>query len=173
MQKIWNVLFLCNGNSARGVMAESILNGRKDARFHGYSAGSFPKELVRPEAVRLLDLVGLPTEGLRPKSWEEFAQPGAPIMDFVFTLSDQATGEICPIWPGQPITAHWGIPDPSAVDGSPARVGVAFAEAFRLLDQRVSLFVSLPFTTLDRMALTRRVREIGTIGSDTITDKAS
>jgi len=172
VERTYNVLFLCTANSARSILAESILNARGEGRFRGFSAGSFPRGEVRPEAVRLLTSLGLPTEGLRSKSWDEFARPGAPSMDFVFTVCDQAAGEVCPIWPGQPVTAHWGIPDPAAVEGSDVEVAHAYAEAVRMLERRISLFLALPFTSLDRMSLTNRVREIGRFRPDTIEDQA-
>jgi len=159
-----NVLFLCTGNSARSILAESIMNARGRPHFRAFSAGSFPKGAVHPEALRLLTSLNLPTEGLRSKSWNEFAEPDAPELDFVFTVCDQAAGEVCPAWPGQPITAHWGIPDPAAVKGSAVEIAHAFADAFRMLDRRISLFLALPLASLDRMALTDRVRDIGRIG---------
>lgn len=173
MSELRNVLFLCTANSARSIMAESILNARGDGRFRGFSAGSFPRGTVRPEALDLLQSLGLPTKGLRSKSWDEFARPGAPVMDFVFTVCDQAAGEVCPVWPGRPVTAHWGIPDPAAVEGADAEVAQAFADAFRMLEQRISLFLSLPVASLDRLAVTNRVREIGRYRQDTIEDQAS
>lgn len=159
--KIYNVLFLCTGNTARSVLAESLLRGRGQGRFRAFSAGSFPKGEVRPEAVRLLHSLGLPTEGLRSKSWNEFATPAAPRMDFVITVCDQAAGEVCPIWPGQPITAHWGVADPAAVDGSPAQIAQAFNDALGILDRRIGLLVALPLSKLDAIAIKRRVDEIG------------
>lgn len=159
--KTRNVLFLCTGNSARSILAESLLNARGAGRFRAYSAGSFPKGQVRPEALRLLASLDLPTDGLRSKSWDEFAAPGAPPMDFVVTVCDQAGGEVCPVWPGRPVTAHWGIPDPAAVDGSPAEVALAFAEALKRLERRVTLFLALPLDRLDGLAIKRRMDEIG------------
>ena len=156
-----NVLFLCTGNSARSILAEVLLDSLGGGRFKGYSAGSYPRGQVNPFALRLLAQRGLPTLGLRSKSWDEFAGPNAPVMDFVFTVCDQAAGEVCPVWPGQPVTAHWGIPDPAAVTGSDATIAVAFVDALRMLERRVSLFVSLPIGALDRMALTREVERIG------------
>jgi arsenate reductase len=159
--KTYNVLFLCTGNTARSILAESLLNARGAGRFHAYSAGSFPKGEVRPEALRLLRSVDLPTEGLRSKSWDEFAALGAPHMDFVITVCDQAAGEVCPIWPGKPITAHWGIPDPAAATGSDAEVAVAFCDALKMLERHVSAFLALPLEKLDAIAIKRRMDEIG------------
>ena len=170
---VYNVLFLCTGNSARSILAESLLDHWGRGRFRGFSAGSFPKGVVRPEALRLLQEAGLRTEGLRSKSWDEFAAPGAPVVDFVFTVCDQAAGEVCPVWPGHPVTAHWGIPDPAAVDGSEAEQMLAFREAFRALETRIKLFLSLPIASLDRLALTRKVEEIGRLRTDTAEGKAS
>ncbi len=158
----YTVLFLCTGNSARSILAEAILNRVGVGAFEAYSAGSHPKGRVHPEALRLLQRLDHSTEGLRSKSWDEFAGAGAPEMDFVFTVCDSAAGEVCPLWPGQPMTAHWGIPDPAAVEGDPARIALAFADAYRQLDTRISIFASLPIASLERMALQRRVREIGT-----------
>ena len=159
----FNVLFLCTGNSARSILAEATLNspavGR--GRFRAYSAGSQPKGAVHPLALDLLRDQQLPTEGLRSKSWDEFAGPDAPALDFVFTVCDNAAAEVCPIWPGQPISAHWGVPDPAAATGSEAEIGVAFADAYRMLNNRISLFLNLPLETLDRLALQQRLREIG------------
>jgi len=164
-EKIYNVLFICTGNSARSILAESLMKQYGQGRFRGYSAGSFPKGIVHPYAVGLLRTLGLPTEGMRSKSWDEFAQPGAPEMDFVFTVCDQAAGETCPVWPGQPVTAHWGIPDPAAVEGSEAEKTNAFREAFRMLERRIKLFLALPIASLDRLSLTRRLDEIGQVGA--------
>jgi len=169
----YNALFLCTGNSARSILAESLLDHWGQGRFSGFSAGSFPKGEVRPEALRVLAEAGMRTKGLRSKSWEEFAGPCAPPMDFVFTVCDQAAGEVCPIWPGQPVTAHWGIPDPAAADGSEAERMLAFREAFRALETRIKLFLSLPIASLDRLALTKKVEEIGGLGTDTADGKAS
>jgi arsenate reductase (thioredoxin) len=161
MSKVYNVLFLCTGNSARSVMAEVLLNHWGRDRFRGYSAGSFPKGEVNPLTLELLRAYRLPTDGLRSKSWNEFARPGAPVMDFVFTVCDQAAGEVCPIWPGNPITAHWGIPDPAAVEGSEEEKMQAFRAAYRTLDTRIKLFVSLPLEKLDNMALKHEATRIG------------
>lgn len=156
-----NVLFLCTGNSARSILAESIMNAVDPARFRAYSAGSFPAGRVNPLALELLGERGLPVEGLRSKSWDEFAQPGAPQLDFVFTVCDNAAGEVCPLWPGQPVSAHWGIPDPAAVEGSVEDKRHAFAEAFLLLHRRIALFLSLPLDKLDALALQHELDRIG------------
>ncbi len=158
---IFNVLFLCTGNSARSVLGEAILNRLGAGRFRGYSAGSRPKGAVHPYTLELLSLFNHPIESLRSKSWDEFAQPGAPPLDFVFTVCDSAAAETCPIWPGQPMTAHWGIPDPAAVEGSEAVKRAAFADAYGRLHNRLSSFVSLPLASLDRLALQRRLDAIG------------
>lgn len=155
------VLFLCTGNSARSILSEVLMNVRGGGRFTAYSAGSHPTGRVNPHAIALLQRMGMPTEGLRSKSWDEFAAPGAPELDFVFTVCDNAAGEVCPYWPGQPVTAHWGIPDPAAVEGTDIEKADAFREAFRVIDRRVSLLTSLPVATLDRMTLTEKLREIG------------
>jgi arsenate reductase (thioredoxin) len=157
----FNVLFLCTGNSARSVLAEAILNHRGGGRFRGYSAGSHPVGRVNPFAIDLLRQVKIATEGLRSKSWDEFAAPGAPPLDFVFTVCDHAAGEVCPMWPGQPMTAHWGLPDPAAVPGTDADKARAFRDTYVMLDRRISLFTSLPIASLDRLSLGERVREIG------------
>jgi protein-tyrosine-phosphatase len=162
--RIYNVLFLCTGNSARSILAEALVEHWGRGRFKGYSAGSFPKGRVHPLALELLTTFGLRTNGLCSKSWDEFARPGAPVMDFVFTVCDQAAGEVCPIWPGNPVTAHWGMPDPAAVDGTEIEPCNAFRDAFRILENRIRLFTSLPIDALDRMALQRHVAEIGCIG---------
>jgi arsenate reductase (thioredoxin) len=161
MKDAYNVLFLCTGNSARSIMAEAILNYRGNPRFNAYSAGSHPSGKVRPEALRELELAHLPTASARSKNWDEFAQPGAPVMDFVFTVCDNAAKEVCPIWPGQPMTAHWGIADPAAVQGSPDEVQRAFREAFVSLDRRIGLFLSLPLQALDRLAIQKEIDRIG------------
>lgn len=159
--RTYNVLFLCTGNSARSILAEALLNSLGNGRFKGYSAGSYPKGVVHPIALAMLRAHGLPTTGLRSKSWDEFAQPDAPPMDFVFTVCDNAAGETCPIWPGQPITAHWGIPDPAAVTGADEAVRRAFSTAFKELRTRIALFLSLPIEKLDRLILKTRLNEIG------------
>jgi arsenate reductase len=161
MRRHYNVLFLCTGNSARSILAEAILNQKGKPNFTAYSAGSHPTGTVRPEALRQLDAVYLPTAGLRSKSWNEFAQPDAPWLDFVFTVCDNAANEVCPVWPGQPMTAHWGVPDPAAVKGTSEQVEKAFREAFFLLDRRISLFLSLPISTLDRFSLKKEIDNIG------------
>lgn len=160
MERHYNVLFLCAGNSARSILAEGILNFKGKPNFTAYSAGSHPTGTVRPEALRQLEQAHISTIGLRSKSWEEFSKPGAPKLDFVFTVCDNARNEVCPVWPGQPLTAHWGVPDPAAVRGSEAEVQRAFREAFVLLDRRISLFLCLPFKALDNMALKRELDNI-------------
>ena len=157
----YNVLFLCTGNSARSILAESILNRHGQGRFMAYSAGSQPTGRVHPYALDLLRNQNYPTQQLRSKSWEEFAGKNAPVLDFVFTVCDNAAGEVCPVWPGQPMTAHWGLPDPAAVDGTEAVKRAAFADTMRMLTNRISVFVSLPMTSLDRMGLKKRLDEIG------------
>ena len=159
MSRIYNVLFLCTGNSARSILAEAILNKDGAGRFRAFSAGSQPKGQVHPAALRLLDELGFPTEGYRSKNWDEFAAPGAPPLDFVFTVCDNAAGEVCPIWPGQPMTAHWGIEDPAAVEGEGQ--SEAFRNAFYALQRRIGLFLSLPLESIDEMSLRTRLREIG------------
>lgn len=160
----FNVLFLCTGNSARSILAEAAINNLaiSNGKFVGYSAGSHPKGEVNPYAIELLKRSHLATEGLRSKSWDEFAQPGAPDLDFVFTVCDQAAGEQCPYWPGQPLTAHWGTPDPAAVEGSDEEKRRAFSFAFQALRRRIELFASLPFDKLDRLALQKELKDIGT-----------
>jgi arsenate reductase len=162
MSRSHNVLFLCTGNSARSIMAEVLLNHWGGARFLAFSAGSHPIGRVNPITLELLNRLKLPTRGLRSKSWDEFATPGAPVMDFVLTVCDQAAGEVCPIWPGQPITAHWGCPDPAAFVGPEAGKRAFFAEVFRQIENRVKVFAVLPVEKLDRLAIQRKVREIGT-----------
>lgn len=162
-EQTYNALFICTGNSARSILAEVLMNDLGHGRFRGYSAGSFPKGEVHPYAVDLLRSLGLPVEGLRSKSWDEFAKPGAPQMDFVFTVCDQAAGEVCPIWPGNPVTAHWGVADPAAVTGLETAKRQAFRNAFDILRRRIEIFTSLRPDALDRMALQRRVEDIGHI----------
>ena len=157
----YNVLFLCTGNSARSIMAEAILNHCGKGQFAAYSAGSHPSGQPRPEALGQIKSAGLPTSGLRSKSWDEFAAPGAPKLDFVFTVCDNAAKEECPYWPGQPTTAHWGISDPAAVKGTPEEIARAFRDAFVVLDRRIGLFLSLPLSTLDQLAIKREVDNIG------------
>ena len=161
MPNHYNILFLCTGNSARSIMAEAILNQRGKERFTAYSAGSHPSGQPRPEALAQIESAGMPITGLRSKSWDEFAGPGAPKMDFVFTVCDNAANEVCPFWPGQPMTAHWGIPDPAAVKGTPEEIARAFRDAFVVLDRRIGLFLSLPLSTLDQFAIKREVENIG------------
>jgi arsenate reductase (thioredoxin) len=157
----YNILFLCTGNSARSIMAEAILNRKGRPTFTAYSAGSHPAGAVRPEALKQLTLAHLPTEGLYSKSWDEFAKPGAPQMQFVFTVCDNAAKETCPIWPGQPMTAHWGVPDPAAVTGTPEAIEKAFREAFMILDRRTNLFLCLPLASLDKLAIKKEIDRIG------------
>jgi arsenate reductase (thioredoxin) len=157
----FNVLFLCTGNSARSIIAEAILNKLGPGTFQAYSAGSQPKGRLNPHAVQLLQSLGYSTSGLRSKSWNEFAKPGAPVLDFVFTVCDNAAGETCPVWPGQPMTAHWGVPDPADAKGSPAEIAMAFKDAYRMLHQRIGIFAALPIRSLDRLSLQRRLKEIG------------
>ncbi len=157
----YEVLFLCTGNSARSIIAESILNKIGEGRFHAHSAGSMPTGAVNPNALRLLHSMGYPTEGLRSKCWDEFAQAGAPDLDFIITVCDNAAGEVCPIWPGKPMRAHWGIPDPAAVTGDETTIALAFADAHRVLKHRIELFINLPVETLDKMSLKRKLDEIG------------
>lgn len=159
--KALTVLFICTGNSARSILAEAILNRAGQGRFTALSAGSHPKGEVHPYALDLLKRMNYPTAGIRSKSWDEFARPGSPPLDFAFTVCDSAAGEMCPVWPGQPMTAHWGLPDPAAVEGNEAEKRAAFAEAFRLLSNRIGIFVSLPMKSLDRLTLQRRLDDIG------------
>ena len=160
-ERVYNVLFLCTGNSARSILAESLLNHWGKGRFQAYSAGSFPKGHLHPMAVELLQRMKLPTQSLRSKSWDEFAVPGTPQIDFIFTVCDNAAGEVCPVWPGKPMTAHWGIADPAAVEGTRAEKAFAFRKALQELETRVRLFASLPIPSLDGMTLQARLREIG------------
>jgi arsenate reductase (thioredoxin) len=161
MQGRYNVLFLCTGNSARSIMAEAILNYKGRPTFTAYSAGSHPSGAVRQEAVRELELAHIPAKGLRSKSWDEFAQAGAPKLDFVFTVCDKASKEVCPVWPGQPMTAHWGVPEPASVQRTAEAVQSSFREAFIMLDRRINLFLALPLASLDRLALKREIDKIG------------
>jgi arsenate reductase len=161
MQSRYNVLFLCTGNSARSIMAEAILNRKGFPTFRGYSAGSQPKGAVHPAALRQIETAKLPTTGLRSKPWDEFALPAAPQMEFVFTVCDNAAKEVCPIWPGQPMTAHWGVPDPAAVEGGDGQIEKAFRDAFLMLDRRIALFVSLPLASLDQLAIRKEIDRIG------------
>jgi arsenate reductase len=158
----YNVLFLCTGNSARSILAEAILNHKGGASFTAYSAGSHPAGAVRAEALRQLDLTGISAKGLRSKSWDEFAAPGAPPMNFVFTLCDKAAAETCPLWPGQPVTAHWGLADPAAATGTRDETERSFREAYTTLDRRISLLLALPLESLDALTLQREIRAIGT-----------
>jgi arsenate reductase len=160
-ERAFNVLFLCTGNSARSILAESILRKDGAGRFRAFSAGSQPKGEVNPLALKTLEAFDYPVDNMRSKSWDEFAVPGAPSMDFVFTVCDDAAGETCPVWPGQPITAHWGIEDPAAVNGSTVEKERAFSDAFRFVKNRISAFVALPLASLDRLSLTNRLRQIG------------
>jgi arsenate reductase len=161
MEKKYNVLFLCTGNSARSIMAEAILNRKGPPNFTAYSAGSHPSGLVRAEALKQIELSRASTNGLRSKSWNEFAKPDAPRMDFVFTVCDNAASEVCPVWPGQPMTAHWGVPDPAAVTGSPEQIERAFRDAFMLLERRITLFLSLPLSTLGQLAIQKEIDRVG------------
>jgi len=160
-QKTYNVLFLCTGNSARSIIAECVLKRLGRGRFRAFSAGSFPKGEVHPYAVELLRRQAFDTDALRSKSWNEFAAPGAPQLDFVFTVCDNARGEVCPIWPGQPMTAHWGMPDPAAAEGNEAERRLAFVETLRMLNNRVGAFVNLPLKSLDKLSLQKQIDEIG------------
>jgi arsenate reductase len=173
-EHVFNVLFLCTGNTARSILAEAILNKDGRGRFRAYSAGSQPKGTINPVALHLLQRLEYPTVGLRSKSWQEFARPGAPVMDFVFTVCDNAAGEACPIWPGQPMTAHWGIEDPAAVEGSEAEKEAAFIEAHRFLKNRIGAFINLPLKSIDALALGPKLREIGRMdGATAARDRAS
>ena len=161
MDRPYNVLFLCTGNSARSIMAEAILNYKGVPNFKAYSAGSHPTGSVRPEALKLIEQARLPVNGLRSKDWDEFAKPGAPKLDFVFTVCDNAAKEVCPVWPGQPMTAHWGVPDPAAVTGSQDEIEKAFRDAFMTLDRRIGLFLCLPLSSLDKLAIQKNIDDIG------------
>jgi len=161
MQRPYNILVLCTGNSARSIMGEALFNTMGAGRFQAYSAGSHPSGKVNPFAIEQVRALGYPVDGLRSKSWDEFAQPGAPEMDFVVTVCDKAAGEMCPLWPGKPVTAHWGFPDPVAVEGTDEEKRAAFAQTLRQIQRRVQLFLSLPLETLDRMAIENRMRDLG------------
>jgi len=161
MLQHYNVLFLCTGNSARSIMAEAILNAKRHPHFTAFSAGSSPSGSVLPEALKLLQSSNLPVEGARSKNWEEFSRPGAPTMNFVFTVCDNAAKEVCPIWPGQPMTAHWGIPDPASLTGTPEQIDRAFRDAFHTLKRRIDLFLSLPLASLNSLAIKREIDRIG------------
>jgi arsenate reductase (thioredoxin) len=160
-QPHYNVLFLCTGNSARSILAAALLNHRGRANFTAFSGGSFPKGSIHPMALKQLEISNLPTEDLRSKSWDEFGKPGAPQMDFIITVCDNAKGESCPIWPGQPVTAHWGVPDPAAVTGTPEEIEHAFRETFMILERRISLFLCLPLPSIETIALKQHVDNIG------------
>ena len=160
-ERLLNVLFLCTGNSARSIMAEAILNRSGIGRFRAFSAGSFPAGAVNPRTVEILERLNYPVAEMRSKSWDEFAGPGAPDLDFVFTVCDNAANEVCPAWPGQPMTAHWGVPDPAAATGNDAEVAAAFADAYRMLNNRIGIFVNLPFSSLDKLTLQKRLEQIG------------
>ena len=161
MQEQYNVLFLCTGNSARSIMAEAIMNFKGRSRFTAFSAGSHPSGAVRPEALKQLEAAHLPIDGLRSKNWDEFAKPEAPKLDFVFTVCDNAAQEVCPLWPGQPMTAHWGVPDPAVVQGTKEQVEKAFRDAFFMLERRINLFLSLPLAALDSLAIKEEIDKIG------------
>ena len=162
-EKLFNTLFLCTGNSARSIIAEAILNKLGRGNFHAYSAGSQPKGQVNPHTLQLLQGLGFDTSGFRSKSWNEFAKPGAPSLDFVFTVCDNAAGEACPFWPGQPMTAHWGVPDPAEAQGTAAEIALAFKDAYRMLYQRIGIFTALPIRSLDRLSLQTKLKEIGRV----------
>jgi arsenate reductase (thioredoxin) len=164
MQGRYSVLFLCTGNSARSIMAEAIMNFKGRPNFTAYSAGSHATGWIRPEAIKQLQIARLPTEILRSKNWDEFAKPGAPRLDFVFTVCDNAAKEVCPIWPGQPMTAHWGVPDPAAVAGTPEQIDRAFRDAFMILDRRISLLLCLPLASFDKLAIQKEIDRIGQTG---------
>lgn len=161
MQGRYSVLFLCTGNSARSIMAEAIMNHKGRPNFTAYSAGSHASGFIRPEALQQLEIAHLPTKGLHSKNWDEFARPGAPEMNFVFTVCDNAAKEVCPVWPGQPMTAHWGVPDPAAVAGTPEQIQRAFRDAFMILDRRISLLLCLPLSSLDKLAIQKEIDRIG------------
>ncbi len=161
MQGRYNVLFLCTGNSARSIMAEAIMNQKGKPNFTAFSAGSLATGRIRPEAIKQLEIARLPIESLRSKNWDEFAKPGAPQLDFVFTVCDNAAKEVCPVWPGQPMTAHWGVPDPAGVQGTPEQIERAFRDAFMMLERRISLFLCLPLASLDKLAIRKEIDRIG------------
>jgi len=167
--RIFNVLFLCSGNSARSIMAEAILNRVGRGGFRAYSAGSQPKGTINPNTIRVLQKLNYDTSAFRSKSWNEFAKSSAPQLDFVFTVCDDAAREVCPVWPGQPMTAHWGIPDPAAVTGSEAQIGLAFNDTYRMLNQRIGIFTALPIAGLDRLSLQKKLTDIGRSESPTAT----
>ena len=169
----FNVLFLCTGNSARSILAEAIMNRKGFPNFQAYSAGSHPKGFIHPAALHQLEIAKLPTTGLRSKDWNEFARPDSPPLHFVFTVCDAAAKEVCPLWPGQPMTAHWGVPDPAAVEGSTKQVERAFQEAFIILDRRISLLLCLPLESLDKLALQERLDQIGTEGMEMFSQRAT
>jgi protein-tyrosine-phosphatase len=164
-ERPFNVLFLCTGNSARSIIAEAILNRIGRGQFQAYSAGSQPKGKVNRDTIQLLQALGYETTTFRSKSWAEFAKPGAPPLDFVFTVCDNAAGEMCPVWPGQPMTAHWGVPDPAEASGSEAEIGLAFKDAYRMLAQRIGIFTALPIRSLDKLSLQQKLREIGGVAN--------
>src|SRR6478752_3425710 len=166
-ERIYNVLFLCTGNSARSILAESILRKDGRGRFRSFSAGSQPKGQINPFALKVLESLNYPADGMRSKSWAEFARPDAPILDFVFTVCDNAAGESCPVWPGQPMTAHWGVPDPAEASRNPAEIALAFKDAYRMLHQRIGIFVALPIRSLDQLSLARRLKDIGRMAGAT------
>jgi protein-tyrosine-phosphatase len=157
----YNVLFLCTGNSARSILAEAILGRLGEGRFRAFSAGSQPKGQVNPHAIQLLQSLGYDVSSFRSKSWHEFAKPGAPALDFAFTVCDNAAGETCPVWPGQPMTAHWGVPDPAEATGAPAEIALAFKDAYRMLHQRIAVFTALPIASLDHLSLQQKLKAIG------------
>jgi arsenate reductase (thioredoxin) len=171
-ERPYNVLFLCTGNSARSIIVEAILNKVGAGRFHAYSAGSQPRGQVNPETLRLLQGLGFDTSGFRSKSWSEFAKPGAPALDFVFTVCDNAAGETCPVWPGQPMTAHWGVPDPAEATGSSAEIALAFKDAYRMLNHRIGVFAALPLRSLDKLSLQHKLSAIGRMAGATATASA-
>jgi protein-tyrosine-phosphatase len=168
----FNVLFLCTGNSARSIIAEAIINRVGAGKFKGYSAGSMPKGLVHPLTIKLLNKLNYDTSALRSKSWEEFSASGAPELDFVFTVCDNAANEVCPIWPGQPMTAHWGVPDPAEAEGDETQRALAFADTYRMLNNRISIFTSLPLSSLDSLTLQKRIDDIGRTKTDVTPERA-